>query len=152
MRDADPSLRGGWIVEHVVWDDSMSVGVDVLDGDHKRLLDMFNTLLKTGVATKSKEDLIPLLAGLRDYTDTHFRREEELMERHAFPGREAHKAAHRYFVGEVDKLQRDLDAGHAMMLRIDLILLLKEWLIEHIQSADKQYQPYMVGESATAAG
>ncbi|HYG86214.1 MAG TPA: bacteriohemerythrin [Azospirillum sp.] len=137
-------------MEHVAWDDSMSVGVAVLDGDHKRLLDMFNGLLKTGVSTKSKDDLIHLLADLRDYTDVHFRREEEFMERHGFPDLEAHKAAHRYFADEVDKLHHELYGDHTLMLRIDLILLLKEWLIEHIQSVDKQYKPYLLGEVASA--
>ncbi|WP_448188304.1 bacteriohemerythrin [Azospirillum sp. sgz301742] len=139
-------------MDHVVWDDSMSVGVGILDNDHKRLLDMFNGLLKTGVSTKSKDDLITLLEGLCDYTDVHFRREEALMERHAFPDMEAHKAAHRYFVDEVEKLRRELRGDQTMMLRIDLILLLKEWLIEHIQTTDKQYKPYMVDENATTAG
>ena len=135
-------------MEHVVWDETMSVGVGVLDNDHKRLLEMFNGLLKTGVSTKSKDDLIPLIEGLRDYTNVHFRREEAIMERHGFPDLEAHKAAHRYFVDEVDKLCHDFDGGNETMLRIDLILLLKDWLIEHIQTTDKQYQPFLVGEGA----
>ena len=137
-------------MDHVVWDDSMSVGVGILDNDHKRLLEMFNGLLKTGVATKSKDDLIPLIEGLRDYTNVHFRREEAFMERHGFPDLEAHKAAHRYFVDEVEKLAGELSGDHTMMLRIDLILLLKEWLIEHIQTTDKQYQPYLVSEDAAS--
>ena len=139
-------------MEHVAWDESMSVGVGILDSDHKRLLDMFNGLLKTGVSTKSKDDLIPLINGLRDYTDVHFRREEAFMERHGFPDLEEHKAAHRYFVDEVEKLGRELAGDHTMMLRIDLILLLKDWLIEHIQSTDKQYKPYLVDEHAAATG
>lgn len=136
-------------MEHVVWDESMSVGIGILDNDHRRLLEMFNGLLKTGVSTKSKDDLIPLVEGLRDYTNVHFRREEAFMERHGFPDLEAHKAAHRYFVDEVEKLSGELGGGHTMMLRIDLILLLKEWLIEHIQTTDKQYQPFLVSEGAT---
>ncbi|WP_431858458.1 bacteriohemerythrin [Azospirillum sp.] len=138
-------------MDHVVWDESMSVGVGILDTDHKRLLEMFNGLLKTGVATKSKDDLIPLIEGLRDYTNVHFRREEAFMERHGFPDLEAHKAAHRYFVDEVEKLGGELDGDHTMMLRIDLILLLKEWLIEHIQTTDKQYQPYLLSEETEQA-
>ena len=137
-------------MEHVAWDETMSVGVGILDNDHKRLLEMFNGLLKTGVATKSKDDLVPLLEGLRDYTDVHFRREEAFMERHGYPDLDTHKAAHRYFVDEVAKLSRELSGDHTMMLRIDLILLLKDWLIEHIQSTDKQYQPYLADESAAA--
>jgi len=130
-------------MELVAWDDKMSVGVDVLDEDHRRLLDMFNGLLEYGVAKRNREALSALLADLRDYTDVHFAREEEYLERNAYPELEAHRAAHRFFVDEVEKLCRDFDDGNETMLRIDLILLLKDWLIEHIQFTDMQYKPYV---------
>lgn len=133
-------------MELVAWDDKMSVGVGVLDDDHRRLLDMFNGLLEYGVAKRNREALSTLLADLRAYTDEHFAREEEYLERSAYPGLEEHKAAHRFFVDEVDKLCHDVDGGNETMLRIDLILLLKDWLIEHIQSTDMQYKPYVVTE------
>lgn len=135
--------------EFVTWDSSMSVGDDLLDGDHRRLLDMFNGLLKTNVATKAKDDVSALLANLVEYVDVHFSREEEALERCRYPGLTAHKAAHRYFTDEVHKLHAEFGSSNAMMLRIDLILLLKEWLIEHIQSTDMQYKPFV---SADAAG
>lgn len=139
--------------EYVTWDNTMSVGVDILDEDHQRLLDMFNGLLRTNVATRSKDDLQALLGGLREYTKVHFSREEEMMRQHDYPNLDTHLAAHRYFVDEIAKLSEEFDNGHAMMLRIDLILLLKEWLIEHIQSVDIQYKPFMIPASAgTVAG
>jgi hemerythrin-like metal-binding domain len=130
-------------MQHVSWDEKMSVGVEVLDDDHKKLLDIFNTLLKSGIAAKDPANLTDLLGGLVDYTKVHFAREEEIMERHAYPDLDAHKAAHRYFIDEIQKLSQDDDDSNEMMLRIDLILLLKEWLVEHIQSVDMQYKPFM---------
>jgi len=132
-------------MELVAWDDKMSVGVDVLDEDHRRLLDMFNSLLENGVAKRNREALSALLADLRDYTDVHFSREEAFMQRNGYPDLDSHRAAHRYFVDEVEKLRHDFDGGNETMLRIDLILLLKDWLIEHIQSTDMQYKPYVLG-------
>jgi len=138
-------------MDHVAWDQKMSVGVEILDDDHKKLLDMFNGLLQSGVAAKDRDGLSGLLNGLRDYTNVHFAREEELMERQGYPDLDAHKAAHRYFVDEVQKLYQDYDESNAMMLRIDLILLLKEWLIEHIQSVDMRYKPFMAAAAGTEA-
>ncbi len=140
-------------MDHVVWDQGMSVGVEVLDEDHRRLFGMFNALLKTGVIERNKDDLSRLLADLDDYTKFHFAREEEFMERCAYPDLDQHRAAHRYFEDEVRKQREEFDAGDAVMLRIDLILLLKEWLVEHIQTVDKQYRPFMEGKvEAAAAG
>lgn len=137
-------------MEHVAWNPTMSVGVEILDDDHKKLIGMLTVLLEDGVASKNRDDLVQLLNGLLEYTSVHFAREEDLMDRQGYPDLDAHKAAHRYFVDEVRKLSREYDESNTMMLRIDLILLLKEWLIEHIQSVDMRYKPFMT-DSAGAA-
>ena len=138
-------------MQHVSWDEKMSVGVAVLDDDHKKLLDIFNALLKSGIAAKDPGNLTDLLGSLVDYTKVHFAREEDIMERQGYPDLDAHKAAHRYFIDEIQKLSQDDDDSNEMMLRIDLILLLKEWLIEHIQSVDMQYRPFMSDLADTAS-
>lgn len=127
----------------VSWDPSMSVGVAVLDEDHRHLLNLFNGLLQDGLTAKDRDDLSTLLAELRDYTQVHFTREESLMVRGSFPDLETHRAAHRYFVEQVGKLQSEFDRSTTAMLRLDLILLLKEWFVDHIQSVDVQYKPYI---------
>lgn len=137
-------------MDHVAWNPTMSVGVEILDDDHKKLIGMLTVLLEDGVAAKNRDDLVQLLNDLLDYTSVHFTREEDLMDRQGYPDLDAHKAAHRYFVDEVRKLSREYDESNTMMLRIDLILLLKEWLIEHIQSVDMRYKPFMT-DSAGAA-
>ena len=137
-------------MDHVAWNPTMSVGVEILDDDHKKLIGMLTVLLEDGVASKNRDDLVQLLNGLLEYTSVHFAREEDLMDRQGYPDLDAHKAAHRYFVDEVRKLSREYDESNTMMLRIDLILLLKEWLIEHIQSVDMRYKPFMT-DSAGAA-
>ena len=137
-------------MDHVAWNPTMSVGVEILDDDHKKLIGMLTVLLEDGVASKNRDDLVQLLNGLLEYTSVHIAREEDLMDRQGYPDLDAHKAAHRYFVDEVRKLSREYDESNTMMLRIDLILLLKEWLIEHIQSVDMRYKPFMT-DSAGAA-
>jgi len=136
---------------HVAWDESMSVGVAVLDEEHKRLLDLFNGLLESGITPANRDELSALLASLRDYVAVHFAREEALMERRRYPDLEGHIAAHRYFADEVEKLHRDYEGDNTTMLRMDLILLLKDWFVEHIQETDALYKPYVAGESAVAA-
>lgn len=130
-------------MEQIAWDSSMTVGVEILDADHRKLLDLFNGLLETEVTQKARDDLETLLGRLLDYTDRHFAREEAMMEQRGYPDIVNHKAAHRFFVEEISKLRSDFESDNTMMLRIDLILLLKEWFIEHIQTTDKRYQPYI---------
>ncbi|NYZ10999.1 hemerythrin family protein [Azospirillum sp. RWY-5-1] len=130
-------------MNYVAWDSSMSVGMDVLDSDHKQLIGMFNGLLQKGIADRDRDDLRALLDELTDYTAGHFAREEEAMERGGFPDLESHLAAHRYFTDEIAKLKESFNSSHTVMLRIDLVLLLKDWFIEHIQTVDAQYRPYV---------
>lgn len=136
-------------MEFIAWDETMSVGVETLDLDHKRLLTMFNELLSSGVANRSKDDLSALLLSLEDYTQFHFSREEDEMAACGYPDLEAHREAHRYFVTEIARQREEFDGGDAVMLRIDLILLLKEWLLEHIQGTDKKYTPFMTGTAVS---
>ena len=51
----------------------------------------------------------------------------------------------------VDKLHAEFDGDNTTMLRMDLILLLKDWFVEHIQETDALYRPYVAGEPAAAA-
>ncbi|AWU97589.1 bacteriohemerythrin [Azospirillum ramasamyi] len=134
---------------YVAWDESMSVGVPVLDDEHRRLLDLFNGLLESGITPANREELSSLLASLKDYVAVHFAREEAMMERCGYPELDRHLAAHRYFAGEVNKLAQDFEGGNPTMLRVDLILLLKDWFVEHIQQTDSLYKPY-VGEPPSA--
>ncbi|MBV5336111.1 hemerythrin family protein [bacterium] len=128
-------------MEFISWDESMSVGVESLDKDHMRLLELFNELLSSGIVSRSKDDLRKLLAELAEYTHVHFSREERCMADCGYPGLSTHKEAHRYFVDEVERQRAEFDESDAVMLRIDL---LKEWLLEHIQGTDKKYGPFMV--------
>lgn len=136
-------------MNHVAWDQTMSVGVAEIDDEHRRLLDLFNGLLESGITPANREELSGLLASLRDYVAVHFAREEALMERRSYPELDGHIAAHRYFADEVEKLHLDFEGDNTTMLRMDLILLLKDWFVEHIQETDALYKPYVVGETAS---
>lgn len=130
-------------MDHVVWDESMSVGVPVLDDEHRHLLRLFNGLLESGITPANREELSALLASLNEYVAVHFAREEALMVDGGYPDLDQHLAAHRYFAGEVAGLQAEFDGDNTTMLRMDLILLLKDWFVEHIQQTDALYKPYV---------
>ncbi|HYD32309.1 MAG TPA: bacteriohemerythrin [Azospirillaceae bacterium] len=124
------------------WTPRMSVGVDILDTDHQRLFGMINSLVQSD-ARNTRDYLLTLLDELEDYTRVHFNREEEYMERCGYPSLEGHRIAHQSFVQQVRDLRREFEAGSEIMLRIDLILLLKDWLLDHIQATDQEYRPFV---------
>lgn len=133
------------------WSQEISVGVEALDDDHKHLIDMLNSLFEAGKSESSRDQLRDLFDQLMDYANVHFSREEKLMEEGDYPDLAAHKESHAYFVDQISQLKSSYDADNMLMLKIDLILVLNEWLINHIQSTDMKYRPFVAPKSADAA-
>lgn len=124
------------------WSDKLSVGVKELDEQHKKLIGMINDLhdaMKTG---KAKDVTGNILAGLIDYVSTHFANEERLFRTHAYPDYMQHKAEHDRLTQKVIESKRQFDAG-TLMINIDLMNFLKDWLQNHILGTDKKYGPYL---------
>jgi hemerythrin-like metal-binding protein len=67
----------------MVWNEHLETGIDIVDRQHRGLVDMLNQAapLLAASSRESMRDIGPLLDGLLDYAGTHFRTEEELMAR-----------------------------------------------------------------------
>jgi len=119
----------------ISWDDSLSVGVEEIDQDHRRLVELFN-LLSEAVENRESADYIDaLLVELISCTEWHFRHEERLMIRHGYDGMEDHKDEHIDLVDNVRDLQRRFYEAH-QTLTTDNISYLADWLTGHIVGVD----------------
>ena len=133
------------------WDDSYSVGVAVIDEQHKRLIALINDLyeaMKQGdsqntwsSAAEELDAMASVLDELVDYTSYHFSTEERYMREHAYPEYAGHKQAHGRFVERTQALKRDFDEGKAIR-SMEIIEFLRDWWKEHILGVDKNYGPF----------
>lgn len=121
------------------WDSSLSVGIDVIDGQHRRIVDYMNEL-HVAYIEKDKEKVSEVLMGLVDYTLTHFAFEEGLMERSSYPLSEAHKKVHESFIARINKFVARHENGEDITRR--LMPELQLWLTNHIKNDDKDYVPF----------
>ena len=122
-------------MKNIVWDESLSVGVEEIDQDHRRLVELFN-LLSEAVDNKESPDYIDaLLVELITCTEWHFRHEERLMIRHGYDGMEDHKDEHIDLVDSVRDLQRRFYEAR-QTLTTDNVEYLAEWLTGHIVGVD----------------
>jgi hemerythrin len=55
---------------------------------------------------------------------------------------EVHKTERRKFIHAVVGFQKDFLAGRSLPT-IDLMVFLKDWLINHIQGTDQRYKPFL---------
>ncbi len=123
-----------------IWDSSLSVGIDVIDGQHKRIVDYINELHDAN-GTKDRQRVSDVIQGLMDYTVTHFTFEEQLMEKACYPISDSHKMVHQSFVERINDYSRQHDEGVDVARK--LISELRIWLTNHIKNDDMDYAPYV---------
>lgn len=119
------------------WNDKLSVGVDVIDADHKRLVELVNELHDAVKAARGKEALGKVLDGLISYTKTHFGREEAEMARTKYPKASEHIKEHVNLTKQVLDVQAKYKAGNHAVLSMEVMAFLRDWLLKHIQASDK---------------
>ena len=127
----------------MTWTEKLSVGVGVLDEDHKRLVGMVNQLYDSMQAGHGKEILGRILDDLVQYTKVHFAREEKFFQQSGYPAMAPHKQEHDTLTDQVFDVQRKYAAGASAALSIDVLRFLKNWLINHIQVSDQKYRTHL---------
>jgi len=129
--------------QFVEWKDEYSVGIDSIDQQHKRLLNLINQL-QTAIDYSTGEQFErEALDELVDYTKTHFTYEEGLMRDNDYPDFEPHKLQHEKMFEKVREVlsEYEQDQDTAMTNAVNY---LKDWLINHINGTDKEYSSYLI--------
>lgn len=125
------------------WTDKLSVGVAVIDADHKKLVGMVNELYDAMQAGRGRDSLGHILDGLVQYTRFHFAREEKFFAQTGYPDAIAHKQEHDDLTRQVLSVQQKYLSGATTTLSLDVLHFLKDWLIKHIQGSDQKYRPHL---------
>jgi methyl-accepting chemotaxis protein/methyl-accepting chemotaxis protein-1 (serine sensor receptor) len=126
------------------WDRRFELGIAVIDSQHQRLFQRAQLLHSAMNAGQGRLVTYELLKGLLEYTETHFRDEEQLMQRSGYPEFDAHRAKHDALTGKVREFAAELEAGRANV-SVELMTFLRDWLYNHILKSDTQYAPYVSG-------
>ncbi|MBI5816184.1 MAG: hemerythrin family protein [Nitrospinae bacterium] len=125
---------------YVEWSDSFSTGVDLFDGQHKKLFGIINDLHKGITSGKGREALLPTLNELANYASYHFVAEEKALQECHYAKYDDHKRQHEGFKAEVLNYINDHMSGVRVM-PLDILRFVTEWLKEHIAVSDKAYGP-----------
>ena len=128
-------------MEKIVWDNNYSVGVQNLDEQHKRIIEIINKLIGAKDATVDSEIISDALSEMTKYASEHFETEEKLMGEYNYPDYSLHKDQHNQFRKQTVKFC--LDAMHYdTAVPIEVLTFLKEWWINHILDSDMQYKTF----------
>lgn len=129
----------------IVFDKALITGNDMIDTQHKELIDRVNKLVDSCVTGKEKNVAIQTLDFLMDYTVFHFNAEEKLQEDAGYPEMEGHKAQHAQFTKAVDELKEMLEEeeGPTDAFVAAVNKNISEWLVNHIQISDKKVASFV---------
>jgi hemerythrin len=136
----------------VQWKKEMSVGVDIIDADHKAFFDLVNLIQtcsfdENNVALKENILIIESCLGiLAEYVAGHFYREEKAMRMVNFPYTSEHKHKHEMFKGKAHEFIKAYGDGFYDILK-DLPELVNKWLTGHIMVEDKRYEKWISNKS-----
>ncbi|MBI4889885.1 MAG: bacteriohemerythrin [Acidobacteria bacterium] len=131
----------------IEWRSEFSVGVQEIDTQHRRLLDIINQMheaMKMGGKAGAVTEVINDLIG---YTRYHFAYEEKLLEGTGYPELEEHRRKHRAMVAQVEAFRSQAKTGSAAV-SLKLMGFLKDWLTRHILETDKRYSAHLTGYRA----
>jgi len=126
----------------MTWTEKLSVGIRVIDDDHKRLIGLLNELYDAMQAGRGRQALGNILDGLIQYTKLHFAREEKFFADTGYPGAIPHKQEHEKLTSQVLEVQQKYAAGSSAALSIAVLNFLQNWLMQHIQVSDQRYRPH----------
>ncbi|MDK2992590.1 MAG: hemerythrin [Clostridiales bacterium] len=122
----------------IQWDQSLSVGIDKIDNQHKELFNRVNALLDACNQGKGKQVVGEIIDFLGDYVVTHFGAEERYMQQYNYPDYGAHKAMHDGFIDSFGQLKKKFESeGPGIQLVLQTNRTVVDWLIKHIGNTDK---------------
>lgn len=125
------------------WTETMSVGVESIDSDHKLLLGLVNRLDEAVRSGEGEKVVDAVLNELLGYTVYHFNREEMLMEACGYPDVDAHRHTHRVLKTQVANIRDRHVANPDTIHDREVLAFLRNWLTAHIFGRDQLYAPFM---------
>ncbi len=122
---------------NIEWDNNLSVGIELIDDQHKMLIQKLNDLSSAMEKTMGETETVKALDFMIDYTDFHFSAEEKLMDERDYPGLELQLKQHAEFKAMLQQLVEDFEEeGPTKELVSSVNVFLMNWLIKHIQGSD----------------
>jgi len=132
-------------VKDLVVDHILSVGVDEIDDDHRKLVSLFNMLNHSITEGDAPDYLQAVLEELISCTVWHFSHEERLMLKYDYEGIAEHKTEHQELINSARELQQKILQADKLVANED-IEFLERWLTEHILTADMRLGAYLAME------
>jgi hemerythrin len=142
----DTDMEDGLTIAY--WNDNMSVGIELIDNQHKNLIILTNQLFEACRRGGDKREAVfkEVMSRMVEYVSIHFTTEQELFERINYPDGEAHKREHDDLTFKVLESSKEYYGSGKSNIANDLVKFLKDWILSHIAYSDKMFGIYIADQ------
>lgn len=127
------------------WDnDKLSLGISLVDEQHKQLFNIINQLVTINANSK-KKDILYVIDKFINYTRFHFSTEENLFDKFDYLDSTKHKIEHQEFIEKFEEIIKELKNKKSYKqvavrdIADKLYSFITNWIINHITDSDKEY-------------
>lgn len=122
----------------IEWSNKYSVGVSVIDEEHKGFIGIINKVIAARQRNYNQEEVEEVLSELVKFAKGHFKTEEAYMSKFEYPDYLLHYNEHLNFSLHMIIYNNQVINGEYKIMD-ELYNYLQEWLVHHIQKTDKKY-------------
>ncbi len=122
--------------QKIPWDDRYSLGIEMIDTQHKKLFYLVNKLYDLEDGHDNREELRVILYEFSDYMKTHFGDEEEYMLSINYPLLEEHKELHSDIIENLSQIVHT--PAKLPIIQTKMRVVAKRVLVDHIMHEDSK--------------
>ena len=126
----------------IEWDESLKLGIAVVDRQHERLVGIINRLHQATIEGRGTDVIGEILDELIIYTATHFSMEEKYFAQFEYPDAEEHKREHDALIEKVSAFANDFEKALRSSrsdLAKELLQFLQIWWRYHMMETDSKF-------------
>ena len=123
------------------WNDGLSVGIEDIDNDHKKLLSFYVRMVELSQGETNTEEFVNILTEMTTYALVHFITEEDYMKSISYPKFEEHKKIHEEYRLKVALFNANYFDINPTSPR-EVLMFLKNWWLNHIKTNDIEYAKF----------
>lgn len=124
------------------WNDSLNLGIAVIDDQHRYLAALINDLYDAVKNFEEARKVRAIFATIVRDIYTHFADEERLFESWEYPEANAHKLVHRNLEKQITELESSLHGG-TMPITENVLIFIRDWFLTHMTGSDLVYAVWM---------
>jgi len=129
----------------LVWREQLSVGNNVIDTDHRYLINIINRV-EQSLGAGDRRELSVALDSLSKYTQEHFAREEKIARAAGYEQVPGLSHSHEALVKQLDEIKTEIrNKGQEWTPEVaeKFTKLLRSWLIDHVIKEDLLMKPVL---------